>query len=223
MGIAGLNCSMVWDISAPLVTGRMESPVPGVASFEREIVARLPLPDGAVAELSKFTMTAHTGTHIDMPAHFFPEGRRIDDYDVSNFILPAQVVDVSDPEAVRLAHVAGLTISRGEALLFRTRNSEPSPAAQNEAHPDHVYLTPEVADHCVAHGVRLVGVDCHAPERLGEAVEAAPIHRRLLGNGVLILEGLNLRGVPPGRYVLLCLPLNIPGAEGSPVRAVLLA
>jgi arylformamidase len=128
--------------------------------------------------------------------------------------------DLSDPEAVRLAHVAGLTISPGEALLFRTRNSEP---AQHEAHPDHVYLTPEVADHCVAHGVRLVGVDCHAPERPGEAVEAAPIHRRLLGNGVLILEGLNLRGVPPGRYVLLCLPLNIPGAEGSPVRAVLLA
>ncbi|MDD1735365.1 MAG: cyclase family protein, partial [Methanothrix sp.] len=52
--------------------------------------------------------------------------------------------------------------------------------------------------------------------------ESLPVHHILLGNDVLILEGLDLSRVPEGRYLLLCLPLSIENAEASPVRAVLL-
>jgi arylformamidase len=65
----------------------------------------------------------------------------------------------------------------------------------------------------------MVGIDCASIERYGS--EGDPVHRRLLENDLLILEGLDLGGVPPGRYCLSCLPLRIKGCEASPVRAVL--
>ena len=51
--------------------------------------------------------------------------------------------------------------------------------------------------------------------------DPAPTHVAFLGAGVVILEGLDLRDVEPGRYELICLPLLIPGADGAPARALL--
>ena len=48
-----------------------------------------------------------------------------------------------------------------------------------------------------------------------------PVHRRLLGHGVVVLEGLDLAGVEPGPYELVALPLLIPGSDGAPARAML--
>ena len=68
-------------------------------------------------------------------------------------------------------------------------------------------------------GLRLVGIDYlsieafHAPGH--------PVHRHLLGAGVVILEGLDLSRVEPGVYELVCLPLPVTGIDGAPCRAVL--
>ena len=43
----------------------------------------------------------------------------------------------------------------------------------------------------------------------------------LLGNGVIIIEGLNLSDADPGPYEMYCLPLRIKGADGAPARVVL--
>jgi len=47
-------------------------------------------------------------------------------------------------------------------------------------------------------------------------------HRTLLGAGVIIVEGLNLHGVPPGKYTFVGLPLKIQGGDGAPGRAILM-
>jgi arylformamidase len=47
------------------------------------------------------------------------------------------------------------------------------------------------------------------------------IHHRLDAANILILENLDLRAAAPGVYELICLPLKLAGAEGSPIRAVL--
>jgi arylformamidase len=47
------------------------------------------------------------------------------------------------------------------------------------------------------------------------------VHRLLLGEGVVIVEGLDLSAVPAGRYGLICLPLRLAGLDGAPARAVL--
>ena len=70
-------------------------------------------------------------------------------------------------------------------------------------------------------GVRLVGNDCLSVERFGSIMAGAPVHRLLLRKGIVILEGLRLGGVAPGRYQLVTLPLRLVGAEASPARALL--
>ena len=48
-----------------------------------------------------------------------------------------------------------------------------------------------------------------------------PVHKKLLGNNVVVLEGLNLSAIKPGEYELLCLPLKIKHGDGTPMRAAL--
>ncbi len=47
-------------------------------------------------------------------------------------------------------------------------------------------------------------------------------HRTRLAAGIVIVEGLNLQGVRPGSYQLICLPLKLAGSDGAPARAVLI-
>ena len=42
-----------------------------------------------------------------------------------------------------------------------------------------------------------------------------------MGAETVILEGLTLAQVPPGKYFLAAQPLKMAGLDGSPVRAVL--
>ena len=69
-------------------------------------------------------------------------------------------------------------------------------------------------------GVRLVGTDCPSVDALSS--QALPAHAAFMETGLHILEGLNLGGVTPGRYQLVCLPLPLVGTDGAPARAVLL-
>ena len=39
--------------------------------------------------------------------------------------------------------------------------------------------------------------------------------------GVVLLEGVDLSQVPPGRYELICPPVKLAGSDGAPCRAIL--
>ena len=82
-------------------------------------------------------------------------------------------------------------------------------------HNDHAW----VADFCVEQKVGLVGFDYTTVDKYSQ--DYFPVHQKLLGNDILILEAVNLKDVPPGRYTLFCSPLKLKGAEGAPARAVL--
>jgi arylformamidase len=82
----------------------------------------------------------------------------------------------------------------------------------------------------VERGVRLVGADTLSiePATDGPGVrgcppeEQYPVHRILLGAGVVIVEGLDLSAAAAGPYQLLCLPLRITGGDGAPARVALI-
>jgi arylformamidase len=80
-------------------------------------------------------------------------------------------------------------------------------------------LTEGAAKFLVAQGVKLIGVDYLSVEQFKKA--GAPAHHELLGNGVIIIEGLNLSDAEPGQYEMYCLPLRIANADGAPARVVL--
>ncbi len=206
--------SRVIDISLPLPAA---PPVPGDPPFAR----RLFLNQAAHGcEAAAWSMSAHGAAHIDFPAHFIPGGKRAGDYPAEAFFLPAVVVDCG--QALRLGpeRLAGANPRPGEAVLLASRNSRERRFAGPAFPTDFAAATPALARELVARRVALVGLDAMSIEPLDDP--AYPVHNILLSAGVLILEGLDLSNAPPGRCRLVCLPLAVPEAEASPVRAVLL-
>jgi arylformamidase len=204
----------VYDISVPL----NKAPIyPGDRPFTQEWMARLDEGDGY--NLSAFALGSHAGTHLDFPSHLQKSGKSQDQYSLKRLIIPAEVVCVSGEGPVQPRCLQGSKIDKGQALLFKTRNSEQRLMHQAAFSEDFVSLSPELAQLCVAEGVSLVGIDYLSVDKYGD--DSLPVHRTLLENDVLILEGIDLAAVPCGRYSLICLPLSIKGAEASPVRAVL--
>lgn len=170
--------------------------------------------------LSEICLGSHTGTHVDAPRHFVRGGAGIDRVDLKRFIGPAWVADLRDVRggiASEDLERAGIP-PRTSRVLLRTRNSRlwhPARAFTTE----FVYLAPDGADWLLHRGVRLVGIDYLSIE--GFHVTGAPTHRRLLGAGVPIVEGLDLYRVQPGRWKLIALPLRIENGDAGLTRAVL--
>jgi len=183
-----------------------------------QITRTASIADGAMANVSRLDLGAHTGTHIDAPVHFREGAPGIDALPLDVLIGPAQVVDATHVDA----HIDGralesLQIDPGaERVLFKTKNSRLWD--RDTFTRDFIALKVDAADELVRRGMLLVGIDYLS---IAPPDDAAPVHRALLDAGVVIVEGLDLRPVDAGIYQLICLPLSIVGADGAPARAVL--
>ena len=204
-----------FDITILLGTESID--YPGDAPFRKETV-RGGGRDARYTQ-SRLEMSAHAGTHIDLPAHFDPDAGTIENFGVADFIMPAVVVTVENPEMVLPEHVAAAHIHPGDAVLFRTENSTTGRCVSGVFTEKYVHLSPGAAVLCVEKKVRLAGIDFISVDPFGD--EMYPAHVILSRAGVMILEGINLKDVPEGRYTLFCAPLKIAGGEASPVRAFL--
>ena len=205
----------VYDIS--VILGEESIDFPDDTPFSREFA--LTIEESGICNVSKLTMSAHAGTHLDTPLHFIPNAKKLEDYNPEDFILPAQVVHIEDRESIKPSHLRGLDIGPGDAILFKTDNCVSGKLTSGIFSEDFVYLSSEAADVCLEKKLGLVGIDYVTIGKFGE--ELVDVHQKLLGDGILILEGINLKDVQPGSYTLICLPLKIKDSEGSPVRAVL--
>ncbi|MEA1997095.1 MAG: cyclase family protein [Gemmatimonadota bacterium] len=205
----------IFDISVLL--GVEEAAYPGDPEYHREVVCSLA--EGDPFQLSGLRMSAHSGTHIDLPAHFIPGSETVDKFAVEKFILPAQVIRAGDTGAVERDELEKMVIKKRRALLFKTPNSTKNLVCSGTYSSNYTWLTPDAASLCIEREAPLVGIDYYSVDRHGDL--EFPVHRMLLGNRVPILEGINLAKAPEGEYTLVCLPLKLKGVEASPVRAVL--
>ena len=175
---------------------------------------------GDHATVSQLEMSAHTGTHVDAPAHFVPGGAGVDTLDLGVLMGPALVARVPEVDALTADVLAELAIPLGaERVLLRTSNSDYWARGEREFQEGFVAVTEDGARWLVERGIRLVGVDYLS---VGPYGSTGPTHRTLLAAGTVVLEGLDLSGVAPGMYQLICLPLKIAGGDGAPARAILL-
>ncbi len=168
--------------------------------------------------VSQLSMGAHTGTHVDAPLHFFRHGKAVNEIALDILIGPARVLEVSGSEEISRDALVSARLSGEQRVLFKTSNS--SLWRGKGFRKDFVYIAGNSAQYLVEMGVRLVGIDYLSVEKFGAADPVT--HLALLRAGVVIIEGLDLSAVKTGRYELICLPLCIQGAEGSPCRAVLI-
>lgn len=171
---------------------------------------------GDATNASAVTMSVHSGTHVDAPFHFIPGGATIDALPLETFIGPARVHAVDAQRYITEEHVNAMELGGDTRILFKTRNSALLGKAAYE--PDFVAFSLEGARALVARGVNLVGLDYLS---VAHADEQVPVHRAFLDHGVILLEGIDLSQIQPGRYELICFPLRLRGSDGAPCRAVL--
>ena len=188
------------DVSVPVRPGMVT--YPGDPEVRLERVSSIA--DGEGANVSRLDFGVHTGTHVDAPVHFVEGAAGAEALPVDVLVGPCLVVDGLEPAAVP----AG-----AERVLFKTPNSRLW--ERQDFANDFVKLDGEGARALVASGVRLVGIDY-----LSIGDEEA--HQVLLEAGVVAVEGLDLRRVEPGEYLLVCAPLKLVGSDGAPARVLLL-
>lgn len=206
---------MIYDISRPLASNL--AVWPGDNPFEKRSAASMA--EGDSVNVSILKLSSHTGTHVDAPYHFFDDGTRLEQVALEPFIGPATVVTISKASGpLTPADFSALDGSSIERLLV---HSPASAGPLDEFTTAYVYPSPELADWLAERGVVLFGTD--APSVDAMTSQDLPGHHALRRNGIHILEGLLLTGVPDGTYELAALPLHIVGGDGSPVRAILRA
>ena len=202
------------DVSVPLRTDMVHWPDNPPVSIER----MLDIEHGDLANVSKLSMGAHTGTHMDAPLHFFRTGKGIDTMPLMATIGRARVIEIRDPESIKPEELGSYQLRRGERILFKTRNSARCWQTDDFVE-DFVYISQEAARYLAVQQIQTVGVDYLSVG--GFFKDGVETHYALLEAGIWIIEGLNLSNIAPGIVELICLPLKIEGSDGAPSRAIL--
>jgi arylformamidase len=189
-------------------------------TFPPALTAACTLADHGFRELS-LSMVSHTGTHVDAPAHLLEHGRTLDQYPLESFYGTARVIDVSKSAGgvIELSALAGLSqpIQDVDFVLLRTGWS--TLWGQRAYFGSFPTLSEDAAQFLVERRIKAVGVDAISVDPIDS--RSLPIHRTLLGAGILILENLtNLDLLPTNEFTLSFLPLPVQNADGFSVRAV---
>ncbi len=174
--------------------------------------------EGSNANVSRLDMGVHTGTHVDAPYHFIPEGSSVEHISLRTltgrvYVLHLPDVDTITAEVLKSAEIP----PRTRRLLFKTRNSELWANQVTDFRIDFVGLTADGAQYLVDRKVILVGTDYLS---VSPYKQSRPTHEILLDASVVIVEGLDLSQVSQGRYTIYCLPLKLGGADGAPARVI---
>lgn len=209
------------DFSQPF-SGDMPHP-PTVPAPEFETVKRVADDD---INVQRYSVPTHVGTHVDAPRHFVEDGATIDELPLDRFAGDAIVLDVSrdEPTAITVEDVTGVegTVREDDIVLLYTGWQA---KYGTDAYASHPWLSIELAEWLVERNVRMVGMDVLTPDipapQRTEGWTEFPVHRTLLGAGVLIAENLtNLAERTGERLDVQAFPVKIEGGDGAPVRFV---
>jgi arylformamidase len=205
------------DVSLPITNSL---PVwPGDPAINNQLVAQIKL--GAECNITQLSFGAHIGTHMDAPCHFLDGRGGIETLNLDDLIGPCYVVELPEDvmtitaEVIEKAHIP----AGANRLVFKSRNSRFWDENPARFHTEFTAFEPDAARLLVSRGVRLLALDYLSIAPYQRAVET---HQILLGAGVAVVEGLDLRQVSAGYYSILCLPLKLAGSDGAPTRVVLI-
>ena len=204
----------VYDVTMTLWPGMPVypgEPGPDIAYLKR-------IGPGASANVSQVSMGSHCGTHVDAPHHFIDGRATVEELPLKALLGSAYVVEHTGEDHITAADLEGFGLPPdARRLLARTRNGRF--AEDEEFHPEFIAFAPDAGRWLLDRGFVLVGIDYLSIEQFRSPGHG--VHLALLGAGVVIVEGLDLRGVAPGRYNMACAPLKMAGAEGAPARVFL--
>lgn len=217
----------IHDISMPLANGMPVWPGDEAYTFRLNWTQA----KGDSVNVGEIRGSLHVGTHADSPFHVDSTGVTMEALDLSTFIGPAAVLDVSGTNVIEPEHLHRAATSLGHTFESLIR-AAPRPLLRTLSwHNRSVFperyatLSPAAAELIVASGARMLGVDVPSVDTRDSKtllVHHILIGRQRVGAGVQIVENLVLDIVAPGIYEFIGLPLNVVGGDGAPVRAVLI-
>jgi len=203
------------------ITATISHNLPYYGNERPTAVKTAELKNGDQYNLTKLSVSAHTGTHADMPSHFILNGTTCDNIPLDHFYGPAKLIRIT---AMPTNHITGADlrifdseIKPGTILLIDTGQSKYM--SHGTLKTDFIALTPCAAQYLIEKNIKTVGIDYLSVDPYDTT--DFPVHTALLSSGITILEGLVLENVPMGNYILSALPLKIEDGDGSPVRAIL--
>jgi arylformamidase len=201
------------DVSMEVYSGMMVWP--GDDGVDLHRVQKME--EGAHSNLSRLQCGVHTGTHVDAPFHFIPGGKTIEQVPLEALMGPAWVAEFPDIQRIGAAELKAAGIPEGtERLLLKTRNSK-TLGRTTAFREEYAGLEESGAKWILETGIRLVGNDYLS---VACRDQTGPVHKLLLGAGIIFVEGLSLEEVPPGACRFYCLPLKLKGSDGAPARAI---
>lgn len=202
----------IWDISQPLRPG---IPVwPGDTEYAELCTWQMGV--AGPVNVSRITLSTHTGTHADAPLHYTPHGASAGELDLQRYIGPCRVITVSGTTpGVTPEEVGEQLAPEIERVLLRTYRQAPL----DDWDPHFRSLAVETVELLARSGVVLVGVDTPSLDAQDSKTLAA--HKAAAHHGLAILESLVLDAVPDGDYELIAVPLRLVNLDAAPVRAVL--
>lgn len=193
----------IYDISQEVFSSKV---FPGDPVPKKEMVSQIE--NGDVCNLSKLSMCAHNGTHIDAPFHFISDGKTVDKMGLEAFVGMAYVAE----------HKGVVSYSDAENIIKKAREKSEE-SAKRILVKGEVEVSLEATEAFVKAGILLLG---NEPQTVGPKSAPMAVHLALLGAGVALLEGIRLKNVAEGVYFLSSAPLNLGGGDGAPCRAVLI-
>jgi arylformamidase len=176
--------------------------------------------DGETANVTHLSATVHIGTHVDAPDHFLGNGETVEEIPLNLLIGPAIVLDIQTKENITRADLIKADFPpKIKRILLKTSNSSLWESGEKEFQKDFIGLAPDGAGFLVESGIEVVGMDYLS---VAPFQDQEPTHKILLKNRILIIEGIDLSGIDPGEYTLICLPLKIKDSDGAPARVLLM-
>ncbi|MBX9575362.1 MAG: cyclase family protein [Caulobacteraceae bacterium] len=191
-------------------------PAPHVCDWLSREASRAAYDPGTEFQIGQITMVGNTGTYLDTPFHRYADGEDLSQVGLERVAdLPGLVVRAGDRMAVDADLFEGLDLA-GKAVLVHTGWSRHwRTEAYYEGHP---FLTATAAERLVAAGAALVGIDSHNID--DTRTRARPVHSRLLGAGVPIVEHMRgLELLPDAGFRFTAAPPKVKGFGTFPVRA----
>jgi arylformamidase len=196
-----VDLSVAVNEKTPVYPGDAPVKIESAAIFER---------DGWTDHI--VSVNTHVGTHMDAPLHMIKDGKTLDQIPLDQctgrgLIVPAE-------KDITLDAVKRAGIQEGDIVLFRTGMSE---RYHEPIYFEKYPVMPEaVAHYLVEQKVKMVGVDTGSVDN----ADHFPIHKILLGGGVLIIENLtNLDKLPSGPCKIYALPMKLE-LDGASARVI---
>ncbi|MCR3906395.1 MAG: cyclase family protein [Tenericutes bacterium] len=170
--------------------------------------------DHASSHETSLSFNLHTGTHMDFPLHMIPSGESSDTLDLARLITEVKVFDLQHlDDCIDVEDIESLDIQAGDFVLFKTRNSY-----EETFNFEFIYLNHAASQYLATKEIKGVGVDGLGVER---NQENHPTHKTLFKHDIIIIEGLRLKEVEEGSYMMYALPLKVKGSDALPLSVIL--